>query len=203
MEPTRPALSCQWSQGEVTAHCRLLQAYRLSSVSTREHFCFRKTEWWNSWTRFGRPVDPKDVDIILSGLTSDYNTQLRILGSSSDWPTREWIEPAVVNMYERLESENRIELRRWLWHVVLVATRIILLQRPPSAFKRGTRQRASRTTDLSNAPPTRKENAVMETPTAAGEAVAAIAVAMVMVGVGAATARPGGTIQHPTMAKRK
>ena len=29
-----------------------------------------------------------------------------MLESSSDWPTREWIERAVINQYERLESEK-------------------------------------------------------------------------------------------------
>ena len=29
-----------------------------------------------------------------------------MLESSSDWPTREWIERAVINQYERLESEQ-------------------------------------------------------------------------------------------------
>ena len=40
--------------------------------------------------RVDRPVDAKDVDIvILSGLTSQYDTEVRMLESSSDWPTRE------------------------------------------------------------------------------------------------------------------
>ena len=54
-----------------------------------------------------RPVDTKDIDIvILSGLTPQYDAEVRMLGSSSDWPTREWIERAVINQYERLESEK-------------------------------------------------------------------------------------------------
>ena len=54
-----------------------------------------------------RPVDPKDIDIvILSGLTPQYNAEVRMLESSSDWPTREWIERAVINQYERLESDK-------------------------------------------------------------------------------------------------
>ena len=36
-----------------------------------------------------RPMDPKDIDIvILSGLTPQYDAEVRILESSSDWPTR-------------------------------------------------------------------------------------------------------------------
>ena len=54
-----------------------------------------------------RPVDPKEIDIvILSGLTPQYDAEVRMLESSSDWPTREWIERAVVNQYERLEREK-------------------------------------------------------------------------------------------------
>ena len=57
--------------------------------------------------RVDRPVDSKDIDIvILSGLTPQYDAEVRMLGSSSDWPTREWIERAVINQYERLESEQ-------------------------------------------------------------------------------------------------
>ena len=54
-----------------------------------------------------RPVDLKDIDIvILSGLTPQYDAEVRMLESSSDWPTREWIERAVINQYERLESDK-------------------------------------------------------------------------------------------------
>ena len=50
-------------------------------------------------------MDPKDIDIvILSGLTPQYNAEVRMLESLSDWPTREWIERAMINQYERLES---------------------------------------------------------------------------------------------------
>ena len=48
--------------------------------------------------RIDRPVDPKDIDIvILSGLTPQYDAEVRMLESSSDGPTREWIECAVIN----------------------------------------------------------------------------------------------------------
>ena len=57
--------------------------------------------------RVDRPVDPKDIDIvILSGFTPQYDAEVRMLESSSDWPTREWIERAVINQYERLECEK-------------------------------------------------------------------------------------------------
>lgn len=47
--------------------------------------------------RVERPVDQKDVDmVILSGLTSQYGAEVRMRDSSSDWPTRGWIECAVI-----------------------------------------------------------------------------------------------------------
>ena len=40
--------------------------------------------------RVDRPVDPKDIDIVIpSGLTPQYDAAVRTLESSSDWPTRE------------------------------------------------------------------------------------------------------------------
>ena len=53
-----------------------------------------------------RPVDPKGIDIvILSGLTPpQYDAEARMLESSSDWPTREWIKRAVIN--QQLECEK-------------------------------------------------------------------------------------------------
>ena len=57
--------------------------------------------------RVDRPVDPKDIDIaILSGLTPQYDAEVRMLASSLDWPTREWVERAVINQYERLKCEK-------------------------------------------------------------------------------------------------
>ena len=57
--------------------------------------------------RVDRPVDPKDIDItILCGLTPQYDAEVGMLESSSGWPTREWIECAVINQYERLVSEK-------------------------------------------------------------------------------------------------
>ena len=62
--------------------------------------------------RVGRPVDPKDIDIvILSGLTQN-DAEARMLESSSDWPTREWIECAAINQSERLECEKSSAGRR-------------------------------------------------------------------------------------------
>ena len=53
------------------------------------------------------PVDPKDIDIVIwSGFTPQYDAEVRMLKSSSDWPTREWIEGAVINQYERLKIEK-------------------------------------------------------------------------------------------------
>ena len=53
--------------------------------------------------RFDRPVNTKDINIvILSGLTPQYDAEVRMLESWSDRP-REWIERAMISQYERLE----------------------------------------------------------------------------------------------------
>ena len=55
----------------------------------------------------GPAPDPKDIDIVvLTGLTPQYDAKVCMLESSSDWSTREGIERAVMNQYERLESEK-------------------------------------------------------------------------------------------------
>ena len=70
-------------------------------------FLLRVDQMVKELERVDRPVDPKDIDIvILSGLTPQYDAKVRMIKSSSDWPTREWIERAVINQYERLESEK-------------------------------------------------------------------------------------------------
>ena len=59
--------------------------------------------------RADRPVDPKAIEIVIvNGLTPQYDAEARMLESSSDWSTREWIERAVINQYERLESEKSV-----------------------------------------------------------------------------------------------
>ena len=70
-------------------------------------FLLRVDQMVKELGRVDRPVDPKDIDIvILNGLTPQYDTEVRMLESSSDSPTREWIERAVINQSERLESEK-------------------------------------------------------------------------------------------------
>lgn len=57
--------------------------------------------------RVDRPMDPKGIDtVILSGLTPQFNAEVRMLKNSSDWPTREWVEGTVINQNERLQSEE-------------------------------------------------------------------------------------------------
>lgn len=64
-------------------------------VKPGEHprlFLLRVDQMVKELERFERPVDPKDVDIvILGGLTSQYDAEVCMLESSSDWPSREWI----------------------------------------------------------------------------------------------------------------
>ena len=57
--------------------------------------------------RVGRPTLEKDIDIVvLTGLSSQYDAEVRMLESSADWPDRTWIERAVYNQYDRLTLEK-------------------------------------------------------------------------------------------------
>ena len=57
--------------------------------------------------RVERQVDPKDVDIVtLSDLAPLHDAEVRMLESSSDWRSREWIERAVINQHDRLQAEE-------------------------------------------------------------------------------------------------
>ena len=53
-------------------------------------FLLRVDQMMKDLERVDRPVDPKDIDIvILSGLMPQYDAEVRMLESSSDWLTRE------------------------------------------------------------------------------------------------------------------
>ena len=79
-------------------------------VEVGEHprkFLLRVDQMMKELERVDRPVDSKDIDIvILSGLTPQYDAEVRMLESSSDWPTHEWIERAAISQYERLECKK-------------------------------------------------------------------------------------------------
>ena len=89
---------------------RLTIDFYMTKMDLAEHprkFLPRVDQMTKELERVDRPVDPKDIDIvILSGLTPQYDTEVRMLESSSHWPTREWIERVAINQYERLESEK-------------------------------------------------------------------------------------------------
>ena len=104
---------------------KLLQNYQTSGLKQRrrltidfymmkmelgEHprkFLLRVDQMVKELEQVDRPVDPKDIGIvILSGLTPQYDAEVRMLESSPDWPTREWIERAVINQFERLKYEK-------------------------------------------------------------------------------------------------
>ena len=91
------------------AWAKLVQHYQASGIKKRrrltidfymmkmklgEHpqkFPFRVDQMVRELGRVDRPVDPKDIAIvILSGLTPQYDAEARMLESSSDWPTREY-----------------------------------------------------------------------------------------------------------------
>ena len=107
------------------AWAKLVQHYQASGLKERRHltidfyimkmepeehprkFLLRVDQMVNELERVDRPVDLKDIDIVvLSGLTPQYDAEVHMLESSSDWPTREWIERTVINQYERLENEK-------------------------------------------------------------------------------------------------
>ena len=80
---------------------------KMKLVEHPQRFLLRVDQMVKELERVDRPVDPKDIDIvILSGLTPQYNAEVRMLESSSGWLTREWIDYAVINQYERLECEK-------------------------------------------------------------------------------------------------
>ena len=57
--------------------------------------------------RVGRPTIEEDIDIVLlSGLSIQYDAEVRMLESSADWPDRAWIERTVFNQYDRLTREK-------------------------------------------------------------------------------------------------
>ena len=57
--------------------------------------------------RVGRPTLEKDIDIVLlTGLSSQYDAEVRMLESSAEWPDRAWIERAVYHQYDRLTREK-------------------------------------------------------------------------------------------------
>ena len=89
---------------------RLTIDFFMTNMELGEHpqkFLLRLDQMLKELERVDWPVGPKDIDIImLSGLTPQYDAEVRMLESSSDWPTREWTERAVINQYERLESEK-------------------------------------------------------------------------------------------------
>ena len=57
--------------------------------------------------RVGRPTLEKDIDIILlTGLSSQYDAEVRMLESFTEWPDRAWIVRAAYNQYDRLTLEK-------------------------------------------------------------------------------------------------
>lgn len=54
---------------------------------TPRKFILRVDRMVEELERVGRPVYPKDVDVTHSGLTSLHDKEVRMLESSSSWPT--------------------------------------------------------------------------------------------------------------------
>ena len=70
--------------------------FYMMNMELGEHprkFLHRVDQMVKELERVDRPVDTKDIDIvILSRLTPQYDAEVYMLERSSDWPTREWIE---------------------------------------------------------------------------------------------------------------
>ena len=90
------------------AWAKLVQRYQASGLKERRRltidfymtkmelgerprkFLLRVDQMVKKLERVDRPVDPNGIDIlILSGLTPQYDAEVRMLESSPDWPTRE------------------------------------------------------------------------------------------------------------------
>ncbi|CAN0288577.1 unnamed protein product, partial [Ascophyllum nodosum] len=89
---------------------RLTIDFYMTKMELGEHpqtFLLRVDQMVMELERVERPVDPKDIDIVvLSGLAPQYDAGVRMLESSSNWPTRESIARAMINQYERMECEK-------------------------------------------------------------------------------------------------
>ena len=74
---------------------RLTIDFYMMKMELGEHprkFLLRVDQMVKELERVDWSVDPKDIDIvILSGLTPQSDAEVRMLESSSEWPTREWI----------------------------------------------------------------------------------------------------------------
>ena len=63
-----------------------------------QKFLLRVDQMVKELYRADRPVVSKGIDIlILSGLTPQYDAEVRLLESLSDWPTRDCIKRAGIN----------------------------------------------------------------------------------------------------------
>lgn len=59
--------------------------------------------------RVGRPIDEKDVDLVsTSGLSSQYDAEAGMPGSSANWPDRDWMERTIPNQYERPDGKKTV-----------------------------------------------------------------------------------------------
>ena len=94
----------------IKEHRRLTIDFYMMKMERGEHpqkFLLRVDQMVKELERVDLLVDPKDIDIvILSGLTPQYDAEVLMLESSSDWPTRKWIERSVINQSERPEYEK-------------------------------------------------------------------------------------------------
>ena len=83
---------------------RLTIDFYMMKSKLAEHprkFMLRVDQIVKELERLNRPVDPKDIEIlvILSGLKPQYDAEVCMLESSSDWPTRGLIKRLECKKY--------------------------------------------------------------------------------------------------------
>ena len=111
--PTRPS-ACSSSITErvsgVKEWRRLALDFYSMDMELGEHprqFFLRVDRLVKEMERVGRPTLEKDIDLVLrTGLSSQYDAEVRMLESSAKWPNHAWIERAVYNQYDGLTRET-------------------------------------------------------------------------------------------------
>ena len=111
--PTRPgACSCSITErvSGMKEWRRLTLDFYSMKMELGEHprqFFLRVDRLVKEMERVGRPTLEKDIDLVLrTGLSSQYDAEVRMLESSAKCPNRAWIECAVYNQYDQLTRET-------------------------------------------------------------------------------------------------
>ena len=80
---------------------------KMELVEHPRQFFLRVDRIVKEMERVGRSTLEKDIDIVLlTGLSSQYDAEVRMLESCAEWPDRAWIERMVYYQYGRLTREK-------------------------------------------------------------------------------------------------